>query len=169
MHVPCAFRRSLPCNRYEYTYVKHFLGQWSRIQYEYIYVKKSPGIRNVFISARMVRISGAIPRTCPSFPEVWNPGCKFHPGFRKLISLGVIPAISCQRASCLGTHQKQTSLPHSKTRLVCRSRSNLQASSKMSSFSPEIYRARNQSRTTKTKSQNILLAAIPRPSKTWHT
>ena len=34
-------------------YMKNVLGQWIRIQYEYIYVKKSPGIQNVFIPARM--------------------------------------------------------------------------------------------------------------------
>ena len=35
-------------------YVKIFLGECIRIQYEYIYVKKSPGIRNVFIPMPMV-------------------------------------------------------------------------------------------------------------------
>ena len=54
MHIPCAFRRNWYCNRYEYTYMKHALGYWIRIQNKHIYVKHLPGIRNVCIPARMV-------------------------------------------------------------------------------------------------------------------
>ena len=52
--IPCAFTRTLHCNRYEYTYVINSLGWWFWIQYEYINVKESLGIRNVYIPARMV-------------------------------------------------------------------------------------------------------------------
>ena len=45
---------NLPCNRYKYTYVKNVLGQRIQIQYEYMYIKTSSGIRNVFIPACMV-------------------------------------------------------------------------------------------------------------------
>ena len=53
IHIPRALRRNLSCDSPEHTNVKKHLGYWIWIQYEYIYVKQSPGIRNVFIPVRM--------------------------------------------------------------------------------------------------------------------
>ena len=60
MHPSRSFVRNFSYNRYEYTCVNNILGKRIRIQYEYIYVKKSQIIWNVFIPARMVFYLGIV-------------------------------------------------------------------------------------------------------------